>query len=87
MGAKIQIKGTDQIVDVPRGSAIPKQGETLVIIQKGTQEEVLYQVYLVEHTLDFNNRMGIINTLITVEELNAPTEVFKDEESDISEDE
>ena len=82
MGAKIQIKDTEIKFDVPRGSAIPKEGETLLIIQKGSQEEQLYQIYTIEHTLDMNNRMNIINTLITVEEIVDHEKVAEDEEEE-----
>ena len=80
MGAKIQIKGTEEKTDIPRGSAIPREGETLIIISRGDRVEKLYQIYTIEHTLDLNNRMGIINTLITIEEIK--NDVDEDDEED-----
>ena len=72
MGAKIQIRGTDEFIDVPRGSAIPREGETLVIIRRGQREEKLYVIYSVEHHFDFNSALPINNTIITVEEITDP---------------
>jgi hypothetical protein len=70
MGTKILIKGTEEFIDLPRGSAIPREGETIILIRRGQREEKLYSSYLVEHKFDFNSALPISNTLITVEEIN-----------------
>ncbi len=69
MSTKIKIKNSGEEFEVPRGSSVPREGETLVITEKDGITESLYQVYMVEHMMNKNSRMPIINTLITVDEI------------------
>lgn len=69
MGTKLTIKGKRDIVDLPRGAVIPREGDSVVVTLKGEKKERLCQVYLVEHTFDFNLALPLGNTEITLKEI------------------
>jgi len=69
MGTKLTIKGKKDIVDLPRGAVIPREGDSVVVTLKGEKKERLCQVYLVEHTFDFNSALPLGNTEITLKEI------------------
>jgi len=69
MGTKLLIKGTDFSFDLLKGTAVPKEGESIVLTLKGEKEEKLYTVYHVEHIFDFNMSVTFGNTIITLEEV------------------
>jgi len=69
MGTKLTIKGKKDIIDLPRGAVIPREGDSVVVTLKGEKKERLCQVYLVEHTFDFNSALPLGNTEITLKEI------------------
>ncbi|KKN13482.1 hypothetical protein LCGC14_1005760 [marine sediment metagenome] len=69
MGTKITFKGKSEIIDLPRGAAIPREGDVVRVTKRREKKEKSYTVYLVEHTFDFNLSLPIGSTLITLEEI------------------
>ena len=69
MGTKIKIKGSENLVDLPRGASIPKDGDVVLLTLKGEKEEKMYSVYLIEHTYNLNTALPIGTCTITLEEL------------------
>lgn len=82
MGTKLLIKETGELIDLARGSSIPREGEALILTLRGTKEEKLYQIYLVEHKIDFNNQLPITQTVITIEEQAVPVDVEQEPETE-----
>lgn len=66
MSSKLAIKGTTEEIDLPRGAPIPREGDILHLILRGKKKSITYEVYLIEHTFDFNMALPIGNTLITL---------------------
>lgn len=71
MSTKIVIKETGESIELIRGAQVPREGEILFLTRKGEKEERLYTIYSVEHVFDFNSRMPIGTTTITVVEQNS----------------
>ncbi len=69
MGTKLTIKGKKDIIDLPRGAVIPKEGDSVVVTLKGEKKERLYVVHLIEHTYDFNLALPIGSTEITLSQV------------------
>ncbi len=69
MGTKLTIKGKKNHIDLPRGSIIPREGDSVVVTLKGEKKERICTVHLVEHTFDFNTVLPIGNTEITLTEI------------------
>lgn len=80
MSAKIQIKGSTDLIELPRGAVIPREGDILHITPRTSKEEKTYTVYTVEHTFDFNLAFPIGQTLITLEEVKQRKSKAKSEE-------
>lgn len=67
MSAKLIVKGSKNTpTELPRGAAIPKEGDVVNIILRGEKKEKAYEVYLIEHNFDFNLALPVGNTLITL---------------------
>ena len=69
MGTKLTIKGKKDIIDLPRGVVIPREGDSVVVTLKGEKKERVCLVHLVEHTFDFNLILPLGNTEITLAEI------------------
>jgi hypothetical protein len=64
MGTKFVID--DEEVDIPRGINIPKEGEILLIKQRGEKESQTYIVDSVSHKIDFTLNIALSKTLINL---------------------
>ena len=69
MGTRLIIKGKKDIIDLPRGAVIPREGDSVVVTLKGEKKERLCLVHLIEHTYDFNSALPIGNTEITLSQV------------------
>jgi len=69
MGTKITIKGKKDIIELPRGGVIPREGDSIVITLRGEKKERVCIVHLIEHIYDFNSPLPIGQTTITLEEV------------------
>jgi len=69
MGTRLTIKGKKDIIDLPRGAVIPREGDSVVVTLKGEKKERLCLVHLIEHTYDFNSALPIGNTVITLSQV------------------
>ena len=71
MGTKLKIKGSSQVIELPRGASIPKEGDVVYITIRGEKDEKLYTVDLVEHEYNFNMALPIGTCYITLKEVKA----------------
>ena len=71
MGTKLQIKGSKDPIDLPRGASIPSGGDVVFLTLKGEKKQKVYTIYLIEHTYDLNTALPIGNCTITLEEVKA----------------
>jgi len=69
MGTKLTIKGKRDIIDLPRGAVIPREGDSVVVTLKGEKKERICTVHLIEHTYNFNIALPLGNTEITLKEV------------------
>ncbi len=65
MGSKFKIG--DELIDIPRGINIPKEGEILLMKRKGT--EITYIVDSVSHVVDFGASIALSKTIINLDKL------------------
>lgn len=80
MSTKLQIKGSTDLIELPRGAVVPKEGDILHITPRRSKDEKTYTVYTVEHTFDFNLAFTVGQTLITLEEVKQRKPKAKSEE-------
>lgn len=69
MGTKLTIKGKRDVIDLPRGAVIPREGDSVIVTLKGEKKERICTVYLIEHTYNFNTALPLGNTVITLKEI------------------
>ncbi len=67
MGTRLKIK--DQVIELPRGASIPKEGDIIYLILRGQKDEKLYTVDLIEHEYNFNMALPIGSQTITLKEV------------------
>lgn len=69
MGTKLKIKGNNQVIELPRGASIPRDGDVVYITLRGEKDERLYTVDLVEHEFNFNMALPVGQCIITLKEV------------------
>ncbi len=80
MSTKLKIKGSEKMIELPRGASVPRSEDVVVLTLKGEKKEKLYSIYLIEHQYNMNAPLPVGTCIITLEELKKPKKKPKEEE-------
>ncbi len=69
MSTKFKIKGSEKMIELPRGASVPRSEDIVSLILKGEKREKLYSVYLIEHSYNMNQLLPVGTCIVTLEEL------------------